>query len=551
MFSLPASTSTGACNTTPLTSEQKQKAVALATASFAKQAFITFAESISNVDDATVSALEAVRSEKLPSVADVKKDLDRLVGLCDIAFRSSISKDPRIAHFSGLLAEAAECSVVKPPKPAPLGDDNYDIFGEILESIDMSPSVPLNGYGTRCNAQKEADAVLEKFKMACKLQSTLYNCFSTPKIFHAKDNTPAVKSVSDTISRIRDSLRTDSVPFTKEARQKIFAFIMKRESELRGFQCARDALRRKVKDHVEKRYRSGICWLTINSLDQDVLLKIIEFVDFRSASSFMRTCRETRNIQELKKLLPHLSVRHVVGRFPHLINPGIDGGSCNFVVRKTLVHVFVDLAITGTKRTDPESVRLQTTAKHKESQTPVYMDREARHEKEEDDTQMEKRACKEQEVDDSRYRRRLAHETFFSTPIKCTFELVSAEDNEPINDNGCGFLLSMPKWMRKPDAPDTTYTSRDGVPYPAHGAFNIEDLSNNHKNRKFKIKVVGKATTIAVESGLSSSCYQQALVAYSEPFEIVSQKSVSFNVRSRAEAATSRKQRKLGKSKTS
>ena len=139
---------------------------------------------------------------------------------------------------------------------------------------------------------------------------------------------------------------------------------------------------------------------------------------------------------------------------------------------------------------------------------------------------------------------------FFSTPIKCSFQLVNADDNTPINEDGCMPLLSMPKWMRKPDAPDTTYTSRDGVPYPAHAAFNIEHLSNNHKDRKFKIKVVGLADTIMATSSMSHSCYVQTLVAYSEPFEIVSQKSVSFNVRARAEGQSSRKNGKLGNGKT-
>ena len=473
-----------------MTPDKRQKFIAQATESFAKHAFITFAESISNVDDATRYALNIVRTERLQSIEHVKRELGRLVGLCDIAFRSTRIK-------------------------------------------------------------QEADEAVEKFMAIIKLQYALYFGFSTIKLFHAKDNTPAVKSVSDTIGRIRGLLRADNTSLSNEDRQKVFKYIMKRECEIRGFEAARKSLSTKVQLHISERLKRGVCWLTINSLDQDVLFKIIEFVGFRSASSFMRTCKEAMNTQELKKLLPHLSVRHVIGQFPHVVNPGIDGSNCNFVVRKTLVHVFVDLAITGTKRTDPESVRLQKTAQHRAVQGHVHVDREpSRREIDKDNTQKSKRACKEQEVDDSRYRRRLAHEMFFSTPIKCSFQLVNADDNTPINEDGCMPLLSMPKWMRKPDAPDTTYTSRDGVPYPAHAAFNIEHLSNNHKDRKFKIKVVGLADTIMATSSMSHSCYVQTLVAYSEPFEIVSQKSVSFNVRARAEGQSSRKNGKLGNGKT-
>eukprot|EP00966_Prymnesium_polylepis_P097713 2263257-Prymnesium_polylepis.1 len=69
----------------------------------------------------------------------------------------------------------------------------------------------------------------------------------------------------------------------------------------------------------------------------------------------------------------------------------------------------------------------------------------------------------------------------------------------------------------------------------------------DYTHRKFQLKVTGKARTLANENNDKDSVYMQTLVAYSQPFEIVSQKHVSFNVRKRADEAKQRASKKQNK----
>tara|TARA_B110001450_G_scaffold256500_1_gene287246 strand:+ start:1469 stop:1957 length:489 start_codon:yes stop_codon:yes gene_type:complete len=144
----------------------------------------------------------------------------------------------------------------------------------------------------------------------------------------------------------------------------------------------------------------------------------------------------------------------------------------------------------------------------------------------------------------SRFRRRLGHEIFFSTPIKCTYDLVFADTLEVVPSVMSNSALVLPKGMRKTGAPTSTYTSLSGVPYPAHVSFYAEALSANHQRRKFKIMVTGVAATLPNIRNDTNSVCRKTMVAYSPEFYIVSTKRVSATVRQRAQEESARNEKR-------
>jgi hypothetical protein len=537
-----------------LTNAQKQQRVAHAAGALATQVFIQYAETTlrqSEEDQHLRDAYNLVRSRRIPVPSEFRRMLSGIVGGCELAFRSSICTDESVTKHSGILVEAASCAVVEKSEPASTEDADYmDFFEEILKSVDMSPSMPANGYGRRCNVEKEAEDLYASFETMYRVHSALVSVVLKQHSLERTESRPAVANVNDTLVRIREMLTPESEQLNKQTRQKVLSQMMVNQHRFESIKHDLDALKRKVAQHVQERVARGRSLLSTDTLDADCLMKVLEFVDYRSASACLSTCRFMRDEQEIRKLMPHLSFRNIPGIFPHKVAPGIDGGNCNYIAKKALTHVYVDLAITGMRRNDAESVRLQTTREHTPRDTSVYRSRAELQDIAEEDKRMAARKAPEETVDESRFRRRLCHESFFSTPIECSFSLVCAITHEEIPGSRGASPLTLPKWMRKRTAPNRTYTSSDNVPYPAHAAFNIEELSNDYTDRKFKIKVVGKARTLPNERKDSDSVYTQTLTAYSEAFEIVSNKAVSLNVRKRADESKQRASKKQAKAPT-
>eukprot|EP00966_Prymnesium_polylepis_P257528 5949310-Prymnesium_polylepis.1 len=72
-------------------------------------------------------------------------------------------------------------------------------------------------------------------------------------------------------------------------------------------------LKAKVGKHVQERVDRGRALLSADTLDYDCMLKVLEFVDYRSASACLGTCKSMRDEHEIRKLMPHLSFRHIPG----------------------------------------------------------------------------------------------------------------------------------------------------------------------------------------------------------------------------------------------
>ena len=329
-------------------------------------------------------------------------------------------------------------------------------------------------------------------------------------------------------SRFASSLKRYS-KLPEFVRTKLIKCIMARYASTVVANRVLGEVEKRIEIHVSARRKRNYSWLSTDKIGIDILGKVTEFVDFRSAAACTRSCSELRNLENLRVLLPHLSIRWIPGEFPHVIAPSTDTAYCGFISRKTLVHVYTDLIVTGTRRDDPDSIMLQTTPSENEQEEPIYMSRVERINIRNDMHSRAKRHTTDGIEDTTRFRRRLGHEAFFSTPIKCSYDLVFADTHEIVQSTLGHSAICLSKSMRKPSAPIHTYTSLNGVPYPSRVSFYVEDLSVHHANRKFKVRVCGRATTLYSKKAHTysdSSIYTQKLIGYSKQFEIVSTKKV-------------------------
>lgn len=504
----------------------------------------------------TLFTQEQLDSMTTPSYDTMKKKVETAVGRCEIAFRSSVCTQQSVTKYAYLLEEARHCNRDHAAAIAEMYDED-DVFGVILDSAGISTSDQDSCYGVRRDIERDGKKLLQMYAKIGRITAAIFDTITTYKLMsHAPSFSasasqtalmPTCKTIAEGIGRLRAALQQKSSTLPSDVRSRLIQYMMGRHTAIQKAQSVWLELQERIDVHVNFRYGSSFSWLT-DKIGTDLLGQIMDFVDFRSASACLKTCKEMNSITHLKTLLPHLSVRWVPGVFPHVVAPSIEPGECGYIARKTLVHLYTDFVIKGPKRTDAASARLQTTpTEQPEGANPGFQTREDRLRKKRDEDSRAARESEDETPDASRFRRRLGHETFFGTPIKCAYDLVFADTLEIVPSATGISCLVFPKGMRKPNAPTSTYTSLSGVPYPAHVSFYTDDLSAHYSNRKFKIKVTGFARTLTNINKDEDSVYQQTLVAYSPMFEIVSTKKVSSSVRQRAQEESARKEKKQKK----
>jgi len=312
--------------------------------------------------------------------------------------------------------------------------------------------------------------------------------------------------------------------------------------QYRLFASAEECFRQievRVAHHALLRSRSSTeSWLSHDRLPGDVLSRIAQSAGVRAVSCWARTCRAFSGCEELREPMPHLSVRHVPGVFPHDVRRTSQGATCNCVSKKTMVKVFVDLVVTGLCASSDGDASSRRAASCMQTQitrptrTAMSAGRETSAMRAEQRRQLSMRYCPDELVPESHYRHRLTHETFFSEPIYCAAELVFADTRQPVPAQDCGTpVLGTPMAMRKASAPTRTWTAPDGSPHPAVLCFYINSLSRYCDDRQFMVRVTGRSRTLPNPKHDKESAYAQKLVAYSRPFEILSCKRVIANAK--------------------
>lgn len=388
----------------------------------------------------------------------------------------------------------------------------------------------------RATRQADADSLLTLYERIDKYTKVALGVVHAHKVLtHSPEGQslyPTCKTVDDAVGRFKLCMGFSSV--CAADRKLLSRHLRLRFETVRLAEPALRRLQGDVQEHVAARKAKGRCLLL--EVADDVLLQIGAKLNYRAAAACLRCCRHFAQSEQLRELLPHLSIRHLPGALPHEIAPE-NGSEVGFLARGTLAHTYVDLVITGEARDDADSVRLQTTPVHA-ALPPAWQTYALRSEQKKarkDEAERDARLADEEAVGEGRFRRRLSHECFFATPLRCTAELVFADTHTAVPGHGGFPATSLPRWMLK-KAPTATYTSEDGVPYPAHCAFAVDTLSSAQLNRKFKVKVTGVATTLRNAADDPGSEYEQRLVAFSKSFKVISNRKVAEGMRARAKA---------------
>ena len=247
----------------------------------------------------------------------------------------------------------------------------------------------------------------------------------------------------------------------------------------REFKSAVRHLHGQVVTHRQARTGTQLC---LGFLGDDLLGEVVKHLPYRSAPALMASCKEFSQFAPLVRVMPHLSVRPIVGV--------VDG--C--VVKGRILALYTDLVVDGEQGCECHELQCKRFSMVPDLRSLV-MDPRNRHAK-------GVRLHRDSDPQPGRYRRRVGHDLFFSTPLVCSTELVDADTLEPVGEP----LQDCP-WVELSGA-NRTYTCPEMNPYPARASFRVTVLS---RNRRFRIKVSGTARPHGSER-------TKTLYAYSEPF---------------------------------
>jgi hypothetical protein len=455
--------------------------------------------------------------------AEINRHLSLVLGRCDIATRSSPCTDERVTRHNHFLADAKKCKLI------PEGEVTVDELGfaELFDDILADQALPLE-YGMRCGWDAECDRLRNTFAEAIRMRTAVMDLVTKHSLL-SRSGMAGLHDYPDTVGEAVQILRRRVAKDAKSSlseniRSRFWGLVVKCSTLMSTANSGLKTFENGVQQHVEARYNRGDQFLSYNFLGTDIVLAIAEFVGYKYIPRMLMIGTAFSRDEGIKKLLPHLSVRCIPGLFPHGTEsiPGI--GHCSVVSKNTHVHLVIDLAITGARRqgmnysTDQHA---SESAGWSDDPISIRAERRARYV---DEQERRMRKFDEEPTPEERFRMRLGARRLFCRELQCSVALVYADTHLEVNPGSLNAVISIPHSMAVRSTSMTTYTARDGVPYPAYTALNVMHLSTKHSNRLYKFKVVAQGWYKS-PGGESSSCaIQKTLEAYSAPFAVVSTK---------------------------
>lgn len=339
----------------------------------------------------------------------------------------------------------------------------------------------------------------------------------------------SVYSVPSAVERLKTSLTSAEMKNTERGRS-ILQHVITMHARFERADAVLARLVRLAETHVEQRDKR--CFLTADYLGTDAVLRIVDLVDHQSVLQFRLCNREFNALPEARQRLPHLSVRHCVGYFPHS-TLRTAAGIRNFVNKKDVVKLYIDFVIRGAKLAGDAGPQSAAHAVAPQGSEYLFAPRHERMLRDEENRMKRCRHAPDEPVGPEAYRVRLPTGAYFSVPIDCSVELVFAEDKHPVPATRHVAPLSLSRPSLSPRAPNKTLTTTDGVPYPAHLAFKVNALSCEHSSRQFALKVTGRTRVdVNAEQPLDQTSHVE-LVAYSHPFLVMANSSSSASYAAR------------------
>lgn len=336
----------------------------------------------------------------VPSSWSVEVELARVVGLCDIVYRTAltsvgdveqhwpvgwaregapVSRGPHFEAACACFRPATDWCLpptdfFAPPLPpngvldgstdAPFAlSDTHAVDGSVEYTLDFDAftaaaqgkDVPPDAYGVAGDILRLKATVVRSFSYASNTTRELSSLITRRSNVLVRTRSVEGEALATTlVTRYIDSLASASERATTWQR------IEARATALKSAWSSLSLLKARVKVHIDKRVAADRHHL--EELSEDALATVVRHLSPTAASSLMRTCRGFRDATLLHDRLPHLRIRHVDGAFPHgrvISRDRADlAKSINkpvmraFVVKRNAVRIYVDF-IVNTIRQQP------------------------------------------------------------------------------------------------------------------------------------------------------------------------------------------------------
>jgi len=285
------------------------------------------------------------------------------------------------------------------------------------------------------------------------------------------------------------------------------------------------AQRKQSKQQRIEEKPNGNCWLVSPHVDEDVLAEILKWVQGPFLFKLERTCKAMAAQPTIALMKPHLSVRclpttfgtsaeaerHVLQKwFPHYTEKraGTSESEVHVVCKKRAVVLLVDLVQCGSVGAIPIAAARRTRT-HRDvnadgepsnwHRTEVYERPAERRARCDNAEQCRTRMAPEDgHVQEGWFRKRYVAATYFDDELHVAdVQLLYADTLEPVPVSRGEPAARLNRLTKKDDAyrMHSTYTSTDGVPYPAKVSVTVNALSSLHDGRSFVLRVRAEGKT--------------------------------------------------------
>lgn len=325
----------------------------------------------------------------VPNIQDAERELQRLVGVCDRAYRTAPRRETPGADWPATWSREgsqmrrgpefdAACACYRPSESWCRPPSNFFAppiapnamfdgqFGEIPLSIEESDDaftfdfnaftaaavrckhVPDDAYGIAGDVIRLKATAISRFNNAASITRGITGeLLRRANVLVGERNVHSEHAGTDLITAYMET--TESASSVAAMWQRIEG----RANTLGSAWSTVRMLQARVEKHIADRVARDKHY--IEEMSDDTLSAMARHLSPSSASSLMRTSRAFAGIQTLRDRLPHIRIRHVVGAFPHgrvISRDRVDlAHGLNkpvmraFVVKRNAVRLYVDFIV--------------------------------------------------------------------------------------------------------------------------------------------------------------------------------------------------------------
>ena len=448
----------------------------------------------------------------------------------------------------------------------PFNNHMHNNFRGLIESIgNIHERAELYTYGEALGAVELAVQCMVQFTNGTNITKQLLRLVK-PHLYISFEN-PFIADIAEA-----------EVAIEKWVDQELSAcdLLLKRAEAIEKAHELFSSLKQLMNKHVAERRKKPPLILF---MEDDCLDIVSRHLDEKSAISMIRSCKTFQKFKPFSLRIPHMHIRMVPGKFPHMVSSSLDRDALkanlkqlvtrNFVVKKKNVFLYVDFVQQTLRQTPlkkkprgdgldnlphdfsddefeegPDSPYLGRPTVGDHNQNTDYG---ARMHKLETKRQLEWDNAEgpREKVDRWMYNRRIPQERYFENPLEISVSLVFADTMQPANSpdfpdgiNPSNRYIANGSKFRKPHK---LYEHE----MPAQCKLHVPLLTSDYGGRRFRLKLIGKTTKRGTSRPVS-------MVTYSEPFEVVSDLGTIGRATKRktaAEASNFAREREIKKSR--